>query len=195
MMTSDNGFSVKSSDISINRNGSKTIKRQELQDWEDCKYTSKASFGNCFDICLNENKQLATMTLSLRPSEQCCKNSENRRRDNSNWMSQIDADISPTDELNKAVCKYAPTIVNYLGDKGADWLCSKGEGMLANAACGALLDSIDIGWIPDVDNLCAELLEDGLNALGLESECDNLAEEGADYITNLIDEELTSYLC
>ena len=49
-----------------------------------------------------------------------------------------------------------PTIINYLGDKGGDWLCSKGESIAANMACNALLDSIDIGWIPDVDSLCSD---------------------------------------
>jgi hypothetical protein len=192
--TSNNAFTLRGNSININETGHKNIGDQELVDWDsDCKTISQASYSNCFDICLTDTKVKGGITISMRPSDKCCE--KDRKRSNNDWSQQIEADLSPSDELKKAICKYAPTIINYLGDKGADWICSKGESIAANMACNALLDSIDIGWIPDVDSLCAELLEDALNDLGLESECDKYAEEGMDYITNIIDNELTSYIC
>ena len=184
MVNKHYGISLIGSDINISH-GSLHFGTQNLVNWgTDCKSNFDAPFGHCFDICISDKKVDYGFTLSLKTSDKCCLNT--RRREGS-WLNQIDADLSPLQELKKIICKNAPSFITFLGDKGANWLCTKGEGYAVNVACDALLDSLDVGWIPDVSSLCAQLLEEGLNDLGLQSECDKLADEGADIYYKLVE--------
>ena len=113
ILNNNNAFSLKASDISIHRNGTRMVGNQQLVDWDkDCESMFKASLDSCFDVCLTSNITLSkeSLTLSIRPSEDCCKISNisnisniskiSRQRRDGDWINQMDADIFPIDELS-----------------------------------------------------------------------------------------------